>query len=409
MLYDLRGYHGIASEELEAQYRNNQEADGHVDGIANWIVYTPGMLYAAAQSYLLSGDRAAFERLLPQSMKALDWCLRQISAAEAQNDPSRRLVNGPLNDLTGPGIWAFNQAYLYAGVEIFGRALEKLGNPRAQDCKTVSERFRASVERGFAAAAVRSTLVQLRDHTWQPYVPSELDAGGRILREWYPTDVDTGATHLIRLKAIPANGVLSDWLLNDHEDNLYYKGRGIANEPVYVQQATAYLLRDEPKAVIRAFYSYMASGFSHSVYEPVEHRWTHGQFFGPPSTDGAWFELYRNMLIHERDDGALVLGLAAPRAWLADGKKIEVERAPTYYGNLSMTIESSAAAGRISAFIQMPDRKPRELLVRLRHPDGKKLQSVTVNGRSTTSFDVEKEWIRIADPRDASYRIVASY
>lgn len=409
MLYDLRGYHGIASEELEAQYRNNQEADGHVDGIANWIVYTPGMLYAAAQSYLLSGDRAAFERLLPQSMKALDWCLRQISAAEAQNDPSRRLVNGPLNDLTGPGIWAFNQAYLYAGVEIFGRALEKLGNPRAQDCKTVSERFRASVERGFAAAAVRSTLVQLRDHTWQPYVPSELDAGGRILREWYPTDVDTGATHLIRLKAIPANGVLSDWLLNDHEDNLYYKGRGIANEPVYVQQATAYLLRDEPKAVIRAFYSYMASGFSHSVYEPVEHRWTHGQFFGPPSTDGAWFELYRNMLIHERDDGALVLGLAAPRAWLADGKKIEVERAPTYYGNLSMTIESSAAAGRISAFIQMPDRKPRELLVRLRHPDGKKLQSVTVNGRTTTSFDVEKEWIRIADPRDASYRIVASY
>ena len=33
-----------------------------------------------------------------------------------------------------------------------------------------------------------------------------------------------------------------NWLLNDHEDNLYYKGLGIANEPVYIQQATAYLL-----------------------------------------------------------------------------------------------------------------------------------------------------------------------
>ena len=95
---------------------------------------------------------------------------------------------------------------------------------------------------------------------------------------------------------------VADSLLHDHEDNLYYRGWGIANEPVYNQQATAYLLRDEPEAVVRAFYSYMASAFSHSALEPVEHRWTHGQYFGPPSTDGAWFELYRNMLITERDD-----------------------------------------------------------------------------------------------------------
>ena len=83
---------------------------------------------------------------------------------------------------------------------------------------------------------------------------------------------------------------------------------------------------------MRAFYSYMASAFSHSVFEPVEHRWTHGQYFGPPSTDGAWFELYRNMLIHERDDDTLVIAQATPRAWMQDGQKIELERVPTYFG-----------------------------------------------------------------------------
>ena len=57
MLYDLRGYHGIATEELAVIYRTNQESNGRVGGCANWRVYTPGMLYAAAQNYLLSSDR----------------------------------------------------------------------------------------------------------------------------------------------------------------------------------------------------------------------------------------------------------------------------------------------------------------------------------------------------------------
>jgi hypothetical protein len=37
-------------------------------------------------------------------------------------------------------------------------------------------------------------------------------------------------------------------------------------------QAVAYLYRDDPNAVIRAFYSRMACAFSHTVFEAVEHR-----------------------------------------------------------------------------------------------------------------------------------------
>ena len=53
MLYGLRGYQDVAVEELLAQYRNNQEFNGHVNGYANWVSNTPGMLYAVAQDYLL--------------------------------------------------------------------------------------------------------------------------------------------------------------------------------------------------------------------------------------------------------------------------------------------------------------------------------------------------------------------
>ena len=96
MLYDLRGYHAISAEELGAQFRNNQELNGHINGLANWVVYTPGMLYAVAKNYLLSGDRAAFDALLAQSLKALDWCLEQIRAAEVA--PRRRAGAGQRTD-----------------------------------------------------------------------------------------------------------------------------------------------------------------------------------------------------------------------------------------------------------------------------------------------------------------------
>jgi len=410
MLYDLRGYHDISVEELLSIYRNNQESNGHVGGYANWVVYTPGMIYAVAKNYLLSSDRKALDKLLPQTLRAIDWCLAEIKSGSKGVAASTSLVRGPLNDGSGEGTWAFNQAYVYAALDLFARVLHEIDNPRAQECLTAARTLRQAVAKYFGEATLRSPLVQLRDHTWIPYVPCEASKSGRLFEQWYPTDVDTGAVHLLRLKALSADGFLADCLLNDHEDNLYLNGWGTANEPVYNQQATAYLLRDDPKAVIRAFYSYMACAFSHTVFEPVEHRWAWGQYFGPPSTDGAWFELYRNMLIRELDNDTLLLLQATPRKWLEDGKTIEIERAPTYYGRLSMKIESQAASNNIIAQIDMPNRRrPGIILVRLRHPMGKSIKLVTVNGQDWMDFDVQKEWIQIDKPDQNAYSIVAHY
>jgi hypothetical protein len=410
MLYGLRGYNGIAAEEIAAIYRNNQEFSGHVNGWAHWLVYTPGMLYAVAQNFLLSGDRQSFDKLLPDTLKALDWTLAQIRGATKEPGPTQGIVAGPLNDLTGNGYWAFNQAYLYAGLDLMGKALARAGNPRAEECRKTADEFRTAVERGFRAAAVRSPLVQLRDHTWIPYVPCEATKQGRIYEQWYPTDVDTGAVHLLRLKALPSDGDLAESLLNDHEDNLFLGGLGMANEPVYNQQSTAYLLRDDVKATIRAFYSQMASGFSQSVLEPVEHRWRWGQFFGPPSTDGSWFEVYRNMLVREFDDETLLLAQATPRRWLEDGKRIEVKRAPTWFGNVSFEIQSLARSGSIRATFQLDERQSvKSVLLRLRHPDGMQIRHVTVNGEAWHDFDAAKEWVRIPNPGGRAFTVLATY
>jgi len=427
MLYALRGYHEVAAEEMLAMYRNNQDQYGHVGGFANWGVYTPAMVYVTAKNYLLSGDRQAFDRQLPHALRALDWCrkdqisedlIRRLLPPVLWNRGlfwdwqtiARNLVRAPLNDLTGDGVWAFNQAYIYAAFDAMGTALMRAQHPRTRECVDAAKAFRWRIQVEFGMATTASPLVQLRDGTWSQYVPCEAETPGRLFEQWYPADVDTGAMHLLRLKALPAQGILADALLNDHEDNLYLHGWGMANEPVYNPQATVYLLRDDPKAVIRAFYSMMACAFSHSVLEPVEHRWTWGQYFGPPSTDGAWFELYRNMLIRELDDNSLLLMQATPRKWLADGQRITIERAPTYYGETSFLVESHAASGTLTARIDVPRRHlPKSLIVRFRHPDAKPIRSVTVNGQDWKDFDVQKEWVVIENPADKRYEIVTRY
>jgi hypothetical protein len=373
-------------------------------------VYSPAHLYAIAQNYLLSGDRKRFERLLPMALKTLDWCLAQVRRSDTSSH-NAALIIGPLNDLSvGERGWAFTQAYYVGGLELFGKALSTLNHPRAEEVLEVSSSMKAAVAKEFARSSVRSPAVQLADGTWTNYVPTDVTTPRRMLDQWYPTDVDTGPLHLTRLGVLDPKGWLTTAMLNDHEDNLFFDNNGAANEPVYVQQANAYLLRDEPKAVIRSFYSFMACAFSHEQYSPLEHRWAHPQYYGPPSTDGAWFEIFRKMLLNEVGDDTLIVGQAIPRAWLQEGKHVEVKDAPTYFGDVSFNIEGQSSAREITATVELTYRKRiNALLVRLRHPNGKPIKSVIVNGKVWDTFDVAQEQIIIPTPGESRYLITARY
>lgn len=411
MIHGLRGLFSLAEEELASMYRTQQKGDGRVSGYAEWGVYSPSMLYSIGQNFLLSRDRASFERLLPASLKALDWCLSEVARGKASREASGLIV-APLNDLTHDArAWAFPNAYFVAGLRTFGRALAAYGHPRAESVASVAEGMRAEVTRAFARATVRSPVVQLADGTWIQLVPCDALTPRRRLEEWYPTDVDCGPLHLARLDAVDSRGWLTTAMLHDHEDNLFLNQWGMANEPVYNPQATVYLRRDEPEAAIRAFYSMMACAFSHHQLTPLEHRWAWGQYTMPPSTDGAWFELYRNMLLNElAGEGTLFVGQAVPRAWLADGQRVLVAGAPTRFGPVNLSFASDAASERITARVEfLSDRRPDTLIVRLRHPDRQPLGAATVNGADAEHVDAGREWVRIPRPTSTRYEVVGRY
>jgi hypothetical protein len=95
---------------------------------------------------------------------------------------------------------------------------------------------------------------------------------------------------------------------------------------------------------------------------------------------------------------------------LENSKRIEVRRAPTYYGPLSFTMESRTDAGEIMATVELPERRqPAVLLVRFRHPREQAMRSVTVNGKPWTDFDVKQESVRIVKPAPGRQFIAVKY
>ncbi len=119
---------------------------------------------------------------------------------------------------------------------------------------------------------------------------------------------------------------------------------------------------------------------------------------GPPDKifeEAAFLERFRQLLVMEEGD-RLWLGRATPRAWLAQGKKIRVQNAPTHFGTVSYRIVSSADQGKIQAIVEMPSRGGQQaVLLRFRHPRAAAIQRVKVNGQDWPQYDPDQEVIRL--------------
>jgi hypothetical protein len=112
---------------------------------------------------------------------------------------------------------------------------------------------------------------------------------------------------------------------------------------------------------------------------------------------GAFLSNFRNLLVTEIGD-TLWLARATPRAWLEQGKKISVKNSPTYFGTVAYEIVSDVDNGKINSTVEMPTRKSqKEVVLRLRHPKSAPIRGVTVNGKSWTSYDKDKETITLKD------------
>ena len=80
----------------------------------------------------------------------------------------------------------------------------------------------------------------------------------------------------------------------------------------------------------------------------------------------------------------------------------------TEFGPVSFTIESQVAKGIIQAVVRPPSYEAVPVKLRLRHPAGKPLKTVTVNGAPWLKFDAKTEMIELPAVKK-ELKLVARY
>jgi hypothetical protein len=157
-----------------------------------------------------------------------------------------------------------------------------------------------------------------------------------------------------------------------------------------------HLAGDDIPVFLRSFFNcYAVDILPNSGYTFNEHA-----VHGPPDKiyeESAFLERFRNLLVME-DGQNLWLARATPRVWTEQGKRISVKNAPTHFGPVDYEIVSDVDHGKINATIKMPNRNaPKEVRLRLRHPQSASLKSVTVNGKEWRDFDPLKEVVKLCE------------
>ena len=192
MLYDLRGYHDLSAEELAAIFRNNQEPSGQVGGYAHWGVYTPSMIFAVAQQP--ADRRPICTRCTVSSNPARSGLVSrsgEAGRAKPRTGP-HGLMLAPLNDLTKDSrAWAFNQAYLFAGLDRLSVVLTEIRHPRAGSAVRPRKRSEMPSRLGSRLPRRVSGCSTARSHVESVRTCDALTPR-RLMEIWYPTDVDTG-------------------------------------------------------------------------------------------------------------------------------------------------------------------------------------------------------------------------
>ncbi len=391
------------------------------------LVGTGEHLWTLGEFYARHGDRTWLQATAPTLARACKWIVAQRAKTKRLDIHGQRV---PEYGLAPPGVTAdwnrfsyrlFNDIQYCRGLQSAAEALAEIGHPDAPALLADAKAYRGDLQRACRWIKDRCPVVALADGMWAPNYSGMLDCLGNI-EEFVPAEdgnrtwcynVEIGMHQLAANRLIePRSDEITQIMdyLEDHQflrsgwfdypeqrnrTNVFCFGGFSKVQPYYCRCAEVYALRDEVKPFLRSYFNALAAMLNAENLSLWEHFHDNGAWNKTHET--GWFLCQTATMFALDRDGELWLAPLVTDRWLQDGMKIAVRNAPTRFGRVSYTITSAAAQGHIDAEIQPPTRgTPKQLIVRLRHPEGKPMKAVTVNGKPHQDFDAGKEIVRLA-------------
>ena len=408
---DQAGLHAEAANGMRV-HLDMQEPDGNWDDPKGWAHQMWGAsglkAFAGMEHFKLTGDRSYLQALFPRLAASSRWQELQRQKSRAAKGESADVNYGLMPRGMGDGGLMngddfFGVFYTHNVLSVFADALsvdaaEILGeSDRLTELRRIHETAADDLR-----ASLRKGAIHEDDFEWIP--DSAGNTGGSrwgALYAFYPTRLLQGDDPLVTgtLKKIERNispggqPVHTGWM----EDGAWV---AITVDMV----AEAHLALGHGDTAIAYLYSSLNHGTP--MYTWCEER---GQEPGTKKTSGDRQHLWtpvavarflRDALVMEQPDG-LHLASATGRTWLQQGQTVGVRQAPTHFGEVTYQIKSDVENRVIRAEITPPDRQqPKAVILHLRHPDGKPMRRVTVNGKPIQDFDAKNELVRLAPAKE---------
>jgi hypothetical protein len=363
-------------------------------------------------------DRQWLDAIAPQLVKACKWIAKRRELTKRKDAAGRTL---PEYGLMPPGVNSDYSRFAYSfyndsqychGLGMIGRMLTTIGHPEANAILAEAKQYREDLVRAFHWTQARCPVVALRNGTWVPNHPGTLYIFGNIEEMIPPADdsdrcwsdsVEVGSSHLAANRILDPHSADVRWIMDYMEDYQFLRsgwhdypaeasekdvfdlGGFSKVQPYYVRNAEIDALRDDVKPFVRSYFNTLSAIINKETLAFCEHL-----------SLGAWNKTHETgwflcqtaiMLATERGDD-LWLAPMVPDCWLEDGKTVEVRNLPTRFGPVAYKIVSHVKDGYVEASVESPMRNPpKHVVIRIRHPEGKPMKSVTVDGKPHTDFD----------------------
>lgn len=396
---DSMGWHDQARRAL-MYFLDKQHDDGFIQNFGGYMLETGAALWSIGEHYRYTRDEAWVRQITPKLVKACEYLhrWRERNLREDLRGRGYGMLEGKTADPEDLFRSYMLNGYACLGISRVAEMLRESNPAESRRWQQEADALKADIRTSFFQAMGRSPVAPAGNGTWTPTAPPWAEYRGPLTLfadggNWFThgamnaRDSLLGPIYLILQEVIDPNEPAAGFLLRFHNE-LFTRQNVAFSQPYYSRHPMAHLMRGEVKPFLKAYYNTVASLADRQTYTFWEH------FFGasPHKThEEGWFLMdTRWMLCREQGPGLILLG-GVPRAYLADGKTIRLEKVATYFGPVSLRVDSQAASDRITATVESDSsRKPAFIQLRLPHPDG--LRAVAVQGGV---YDPQREMVHV--------------
>ena len=116
------------------------------------------------------------------------------------------------------------------------------------------------------------------------------------------------------------------------------------------------------------------------------------------------------LVIEDHDEDRLYLAKGVPRAWVASGKPIRIDQAPTRWGRVNLNLVNKPELQSVVATVELArGGAPKELDVKLRMPLESAVKTATVNGKPATIGGEHNDTVIFQPGGERHFEVVGKY